>query len=156
MKLIFPTIENFKSIFSEYQLIDYNKLWFMPLLNHAIEGEDRLSYATLTWIVEGIREIIFEEIKKEIPDFSCITKTINAEFFLPNYTHSKVMVEIELPTYSEKLAKFRFSFYQDSLMTCNFEITFVNYDEVNKCSKVSDVWSRVKLLLNSRVGLEPF
>lgn len=116
-------------------------LKLVPTLNWVVEGEDRLSYTTLTRLIECCREHHWKEDVEKIvgkSELDSITKSVSANYFHPVLTGKKILIKYQIKEVREKgyMSEFIITDEEQSVVYAEYSVVFIFYSSIaNKVIK---------------------
>jgi len=95
-----------------------------------IEGEDRLSYASILCLVEFCREYHWEkDFLSQNKKLDSITQNIYVSFFKPLVSGSKAFIKYNIKSLNMHMYKIIFEIFTNEIVLCKIEMECVFYNE---------------------------
>lgn len=130
-------------------------LRIIPDQGWVVEGENRLSYTTLTRLIECCREYHWREDIQKLSsetDLDSITKSISASFFHPVLVGNTILIFYEVKEVRRKgyLVKFFITNDEKSIVYAEYSLVFVFYSTLLSIviEPPREVFEKLNLLLS--------
>lgn len=113
--LQFPTWARLLAFFPGTTRVDSNSFLIPLSSQHCVPGESRLSYTTMIWVVEALRDLLFEELSRQrVGKIDSVLRDMSATFLEAIDLPGDVHINVEYLSMSERNAVMAFRFCSGS------------------------------------------